>query len=95
MSPVDMPLGLKPAPLMMLTLDMVTVEFPALVSVTFCVLLLDTFTLPKPKAVVLALRSAVVVAGLTVSVAVLLVALPALLLTVTLNVWPLVSAGVV
>ena len=73
-----------------------TLEVPALVSVTFWLLLLETFTLPKFKAVELALRTSV--AALTVSVAELLVALPALLVTVTLNcalLSEVVSAGVV
>jgi hypothetical protein len=95
MSPVETPLALKPAP-EMLTLEIVTFEVPALVSVTFWLPLLDTFTLPKCKAVELALRTSV--AALTVSVDELLVALPALLLTVTVNCALLsvvVSAGVV
>ena len=81
MSPVETPPALKPAP-EMLTLKIVTFEVPALVSVTLW-LLLDTFTLPKFKAVELALRTSV--AALTVSVDELLVALPALLLKVTVN----------
>ena len=81
MSPVETPLALKPAP-EMLTLKIVTFEVPALVSVTLW-LLLDTFTLPKFKAVELALRTSV--AALTVSVDELLVALPALLLKATVN----------
>jgi hypothetical protein len=58
--------------------------------------LLDTFTLPKLKLVELEFSSDV--DAVTVSVAALLVALPALLLTVTLNfalLSAVVSAGVV
>jgi len=56
MVPADTPLVLKPAPAM-LTLEMVTFSVPALVSVTLCTLLLDTFTLPKLRLVVLALST--------------------------------------
>jgi hypothetical protein len=95
MSPVETPLALKPAP-EMLTLEIVTFEVPALVSVTFWLPLLDTFTLPKFKVVELALRTSG--AALTVSVDELLVALPALLVTTTVICALLsvvVSAGVV
>ena len=40
------PLALKPAP-EVLTAEMVTLEFPVFVTVTFCELLLPTFTFPK------------------------------------------------
>ena len=46
MSPIEMPLTLKPAP-ERVTLEMLTTEPPELVSVTDCVLLLPTFTFPK------------------------------------------------
>ena len=95
MSPVDTPLALKPAPAM-LTFETVTLEFPALVKVTVLLLLVETFTLPKLKAEELALRSSV--PELTVRVAELLVALPALLVTMTVIFALLfveVSAGVV
>jgi hypothetical protein len=95
MSPVGTPLAVKPAPLTV-TLETVILEFPALVNVTFLVLLLDTFTLPKLKAVELELRTRLVAP--TVSVAGLLTALPTLLVTVTANVALLsdvTSAGVV
>ena len=82
-SPPETPEEVNPAP-ETVTLVTVIVEFPAFVSVTFCVLLLDTFTLPKPKLVELELS--VRVDGLTVSVAALLVALPVPLVTVTVNV---------
>ena len=85
----------KPAPATS-TCEMVTLELPAFVSVTFCVPLLDTFTLPKFKALELELSNNVAVA-VTVSEAALLVTVPALLLTVTENCEPLsvvVVAGV-
>jgi hypothetical protein len=93
--PVDTPLAAYPAP-EMLTFEMVTFEFPAFVNVTLSVLVLPIVTLPKDKLVGLALSKTV--EELTVSVAVLLVALPALLLTTTVNCAPLsddVVAGVV
>jgi hypothetical protein len=90
MSPVGTPLAVKPAPLTD-TLEIVTLEVPALVNVTFLVLLLDRFTFPKLNAV--ALEFKIRVDALTVSVAGLLVALPTLLVTVTEN-WALVSAVV-
>ena len=86
---------MKPAP-EMLSPEIVTLEVPALVSVTLLLLLPDTFTLPKLKEVELELRISVEV--LTESVAALLVALPALLLTVTVNcalLSAVVSAGLV
>jgi hypothetical protein len=47
-SPVEIPLTLKPAPEIVI-LEMLTLEPPVLVSVTDCVLLLPTFTLPKGR----------------------------------------------
>ena len=94
-NPEETPDALKPAP-DTVTLETVTVEFPALVSVTVCVPVLDTFTLPKLTEDELALRSSV--EAVTVSVAALLVALPALLLAATVNcalLFAVVSAGVV
>ena len=52
------PLALYPAP-DALTLEMVTLEFPLLVSVTFRELLLPVFTLPKLRLVGLAARRCV------------------------------------
>ena len=46
MSPVEIPFTLKPAP-EIVTLEMLTLEPPELVSATDCVLLLPTFTFPK------------------------------------------------
>ncbi len=95
MRPEETPDALKPAP-DTVTPETVTLEFPALVRVTDCVPVLDTFTLPKLTEDELALRTSV--AALTVSVAALLVALPALLLTATENfalLFAVVSAGVV
>jgi hypothetical protein len=94
-SPEETPAALKPAP-ETVTFETVTLEFPAFVSVTVFVLLLDTFTLPKLKDDELELRSSD--DALTVSIAALLVAVPAVLLTATLNCALLsaaVSAGVV
>jgi hypothetical protein len=94
-SPEETPVTLKPAPETE-TLDIVTLELPALVSVTFCVPLLDTLTLPKLSEDTLELSRSD--AALTVSVAALLVALPAELLTATVNcalLSAVVSAGVV
>ena len=93
--PEETPLAVKPAP-ETVTPETVTVELPAFVSVTLSELLLETFTLPKLKDEELALRRSVEV--LTVSVAALLVTLPALLLTDTVNLallFAAVSAGVV
>ena len=67
-------LELNPAPATR-TCEMVTLEFPAFVSVTFCVPLLDTFTLPKLKALKLELSNKVP-AAVTVSEAELLETLP-------------------
>jgi len=91
----ETPVALKPAP-DTLTLEIVMLEFPAFVSVTDCALLFGKVTLPKFKEDALELRRRVEAA--TVSVAGLLVALPAALLTETVNVALLsadVSAGVV
>jgi hypothetical protein len=93
--PAEIPVALNPAP-DTLTFEIVTFEFPLLVNVTLCALLLPTLTLPKLKLVGLALSESV--AALTVSVATLLVTLPALLLTDTVKLVPLsevVSAAVV
>jgi len=94
-SPEDMPEALKPAP-ETVTVEIVTLEFPAFVRVMAWVQLLDTFTLPKFKEDELELRSNG--EALTVRIAALLTALPALLLTAAVN-WALfsvvASAGVV
>ena len=95
MSPEETPVALNPAP-ETVTFEIVTLEFPAFVRVTLCVLLPDTLTLPKLKDDELELSRSV--AALTVSIAELLVALLALLLTATVNCALLsvaVSAGVV
>jgi hypothetical protein len=95
MSPEETPVALKPAP-ETATFEIVMLEFPAFVSVTLLVLLLDTFTLPKLKEDALELRSRD--EALTVSTAALLVALPAVLVTATVNcalLSAVVSAGVV
>jgi hypothetical protein len=91
----ETPVALKPEP-ETVTLEMVTEEFPPFVSVTFCVPLLGIVTLPKLTEDTLELR--ISVAALTVSVAGLLVAPPAPLLTAAVKVALLsavVSAGVV
>src|ERR1019366_932311 len=82
MIPVDTPPALKPAP-RMLTFEMETLEFPALVSVTFWLAVLDRFTLPKLNAVELEFRRRV--AALTVKVAAALGAVPTPLVTVAVN----------
>jgi hypothetical protein len=82
MSPVETPLALKPAP-EMLTPEIVTFEFPLLVNVTIWLPVLDRFTLPKLK--LEALEFSTSVAAFTVSAGELLVALPALFVTVTEN----------
>src|ERR1700681_3444537 len=89
-SPEETPVALKPAP-ETVTFEIAMLELPALVSVADWVLLLDRFTLPKLKDDELELRSSD--EALTVSVAALLVALPALLFTATVN-WALLSVGV-
>src|SRR3984893_18315231 len=52
------PVELKPAPAT-ITCAIVTLEFPALVMVTFSVLLPDTFTLPKFKLLALELSNTI------------------------------------
>lgn len=94
-SPEDTPVAPKPAPAT-ITFEIVTLEFPAFVSVTLCVSLLDTLTLPNARLAVLPFKMDA--AALTVSTAALLVTLPALFLTTTVNRAPLsdvVVAGVV
>jgi hypothetical protein len=81
--PVDTPLAANPAPAMV-TFDTVTFEFPAFVNVTAKLRLLPTLTLAKFKLVVLSFKRKVA-APPTVSEAALLVALPALFVTVTVN----------
>ena len=91
----DAPLALKPAP-ETLTFEMVMFELPALVRVTFWLLLLPIVTLPKFMAAEDALRIRVVAP--TVRVAGELVTLPVLLLTATVNcalLSAVISAGVV
>jgi hypothetical protein len=89
--PADTPLELKPAP-EMLVFEIVTLELPEFVSVTGRVLLARVFMSPKLKLVGLALSR--YVAAFTVSVAALLLTLPAELLTMTVN-CALLSAEVV
>ncbi len=81
-NPDDTPLAPNPAPATV-TFEIVTLELPAFVSVTLCVLLLDTLTLPKAR--LAALLSRMEAAAFTVRTAAVLVALPALLLTTTVN----------
>lgn len=81
-NPRTPPLALNPAPATT-TFEIVTLEFPALVSVTVCVSVVETLTLPKATLVALLFRSAV--SALTVRMAALLVALPPPLLTTTVN----------
>ena len=93
--PVETPLAVYPAP-EILTLEMVTLELPALVNVTPRMLLLPRLTFAKLKLFVLALSRNV--ALFTISVAALLVTVPVLFVTVTVNWAPLseaVVAGVV
>lgn len=93
--PEDTLLVLKPVPVA-LTLEMVTLELPEFFSVTPSVLLPLVSMFPKLKLVGLTLSEAV--AAFTVSVAALLVTLPPVLLTTTVNCAPLsvvVVAGVV
>jgi hypothetical protein len=89
----ETPVALNPAPVT-LTLEIVTAAVPALVSVTVCVPVAATFTLPKLTEETLELSNSVE-AAVTVKVAGLLVALPALLETVTVNCAVAVMAGVV
>ena len=89
------PLALYPVPLV-LTPEIVTFEFPVFVNVTLKTLLLPTFTFAKSRLVGLAPSTAVT--AFTVSVAALLVAVPAEFVTTTRKVEPLsevVVAGVV
>ena len=93
--PDDTPLAPNPAPATV-TFEIVTLELPAFVSVTLCVLLLDTLTLPKAR--LAALLSRMEAAAFTVRTAAVLVTLPARFLTTTENCSPLsevVVAGVV
>ena len=93
--PLGTPLALKPAPDTVIP-DIVTVDVPVLVSVTVLVPVLGMFTLPKASED--ALEFSTSVPPLTVRIAELLFAVPALLLTVTANcalLSPVVSAGVV
>ena len=68
------PVELKPAPATS-TCAIVTLEFPALVMVMFCALLLDTFTLPKFKLLTLELSNSVAAAEVVVT-ALQIVSLP-------------------
>src|ERR1700732_4660708 len=68
------PVELKPAPAT-ITCAMVTLEFPALVMVMFCALLLDTFTLPKFKLLALEFSNSVAAAEAVVT-ALQIVSLP-------------------
>ncbi len=77
------PPALNPAP-ETTTFEIVTLELPVLVSVTVWVLVLEMLTLPKARPAELLLRREVA-AALTVRRAGLLVALPALLRTTTVN----------
>ena len=88
----DAPLTLNPGPEMP-TFEIVTIEFPELVKITFRLPLLPIFTLPKFKPDGLAVSCAGALA-LTVSVAVLLVALPVELLSTTENCAPLSETAV-
>lgn len=93
--PEDQLLALKPAPVTP-TLEIVTLELPEFLRVTPRVLVAPVSMLPKLKLAGLTLRDSVVT--LTVRVAELLVTLPRLLLTLTVNCAPLsalVVAGVV
>src|ERR1700693_4076397 len=60
------PVELKPAPATT-TCAIVTLEFPALVMVMFCALLLDTFTLPKFKLLTLEFSNSVGAADVVVT----------------------------
>ena len=91
-----MPLAVYPAP-ETLTFEIVTFAVPPFVKVTGRMLLLPMLTFEKFRLAWLALRINVPAAA-TVSVAALLVTLPTLLVTVTVNCEPLsavVVAGVV
>ena len=94
-NPDDTPLAPNPAPATM-TFEIATLELPVLVNVTLCVLLFDTLTSQMPGSSHCCLEWKA--AAFTVRTAALLVALPALLLTTTVNCAPLsevVVAGVV
>ena len=93
--PAGTPLAMKPAP-ETLTFEIVTLELPVFLSVTPRMLLVPESKFPKLKLVALTLSRWV--AGFTVSVAALLVTLPAELLTTTVNCSPVsdvLVAGVV
>src|SRR5271169_1181549 len=90
--PDETPLAVYPAPVMV-TFETVTSELPPLVKTTGKMLLLPILTLEKFSVVWLALRINVA-AALTVSVAGLLVVLPTLLVTVTVNCEPLSPVAV-
>jgi hypothetical protein len=95
MTPEGTPAASNPAP-ETVTLEIVTLEFPAFVSVMLLALLLDTFTLPKFKEDELELRRSL--EAFTVRIAALLLAVPATLETATVNFTlfsAVVSAGVV
>ncbi len=81
-NPDGTPLAPNPAPATM-TFEIATLELPVLVNVTFCVLLFDTLTFPNARLVALLLRMEG--AAFTVRTAAVLVALPALLPTTTVN----------
>src|ERR1700676_3601599 len=68
------PVELKPAPATM-TCAIATLEFPALVIVMFCVLLFDTFTLPKFKLATLEFSNSVAAVDVVVT-ALQIVSLP-------------------
>ena len=72
------PVELKPAPAT-ITCAIVTLEFPALVMVMFCALLLETFTLPKFKLLTLEFSNSVAAAEVVVT------ALQIISLPVTVN----------
>src|SRR5579859_8105957 len=88
--PFEIPLTLRPAPLIV-TLEIITLAAPELVTVVLCVLLLPTFTFPKLKVELPALSWP---GAVTVSVIVLLVTLAIELVTVTLNCEPLSELAV-
>ena len=93
--PLEMPEPVNPVP-ETVTLEIVMLAVPAFVNVTGSVLFIVTVTVLKLRLFVLGLSAPIT--PLTVSVAVLLVALPAELLTVTLKCVPLLetlSTGVV
>lgn len=84
--PEEIPLALNPGP-ETLRPEIVTLPVPPFVSVTVCTPSPDTGTLPKFKLVALAPR--INVGALTVNTAALLVAVPSVLDTVTVNCEPL------